>query len=329
MLLVWRKFKFLFIAILVGAVFTLAYSFYGTFAQELPLSAADFFVEISPLSPGPNEEVEIFLNSYVVDVDRAMITWFIEGEQELSGRGEKNFQVTTPGAGDSLEVVALISPVDGGTYEKRILLSPSNIDIVWEAQTYTPPFYKGKAMPTRESTVKFVAIPDDSLGGQVVYEWKKDFKNLPRATGFEKNTLEIKSSILDEDLAVQVTAESLITGRSVARQFTVPLGSPEVAFYVGDLGGVMYEEAVSGIYSLDATDSVVLVAEPYGFSYENSVSDLVFKWTVNGEDIETPNPPNRLTLRTDGGAGVAGISVEVNSVDYLYQEARASIQISF
>jgi len=44
--------------------------------------------------------------------------------------------------------------------DKEIVIEPAQLDILWEStDSYVPPFYEGKALPSIESTIKVVALP--------------------------------------------------------------------------------------------------------------------------------------------------------------------------
>jgi len=47
----------------------------------------------------------------------------------------------------------------GGYLEEKITFQPALVDLMWEANTYTPPFYKGKALTSSKSSITVTAIP--------------------------------------------------------------------------------------------------------------------------------------------------------------------------
>src|SRR3989304_7885141 len=121
--------------------------------------STDILVDITPPNPAPYENTTITLKSYVYNLDSVMISWSLNSKTAASGVGKKSFSATAPAAGGDTSIVATISLPDG-TIESKITLKPSVMVLLWQANdSYVPPFYRGKALPTPDSEVKIVAIP--------------------------------------------------------------------------------------------------------------------------------------------------------------------------
>ncbi len=71
--------------------------------------------------------------------------------------------------------------------------------LLWQADdSYVPPFYKGKAMPSAESSIKVVALPEIRNGSTIVsvqnmtYSWQKDYNKDVNDSGYgNRNVLSI------------------------------------------------------------------------------------------------------------------------------------------
>lgn len=90
--------------------------------------------------------------------------------------------------GETKTVKAAITSLSGKNMGKIIIFQANDVDILWQAETYTPPFYQGYARPSFGSDLKLFAIPHikDSLGNTIakdklIFNWQKDGKNLPLA----------------------------------------------------------------------------------------------------------------------------------------------------
>src|SRR3989344_5564313 len=114
-------------------------------------SASDILVNIVPPNPAPHENTTIVLKSYVNNLDAAMITWSLDGKTVASAIGKKSFSFTAPAAGIEASVVVTVTLPDGPV-ETKINIKPSVMVLLWQANdSYVPPFYKGKALPTPDS----------------------------------------------------------------------------------------------------------------------------------------------------------------------------------
>src|SRR3990167_990636 len=149
------------------------------------VSSADILVSVAPENPSPQETVIITLKSYLANLDSVSISWTVNGKTSAVGVGKKTFSVTAPDAGAEVRVSATIALPDGNI-EKAVVLRPAVMALLWQANNaYVPPFYKGKALPTADSQIKIVALPEIKSGSQMVspknmtYAWKKDYTNNP------------------------------------------------------------------------------------------------------------------------------------------------------
>jgi hypothetical protein len=136
---IFNKIAILFFGLLLPIV-----SFGQTFGS--PSLSSELGVEIIPTYPKPNQNVSINLTLYSGDLNSADITWYQNGKNVLSGKGEKRYSFKMGPAGTETEIEIRIKLMGGSSFTKTFTLGGADVDLVWEASTYTPPFYKGKAM---------------------------------------------------------------------------------------------------------------------------------------------------------------------------------------
>ena len=140
-------------------------------------SGEDATLSITPEIPGALEDVRITASSYSFDIDSAKIIWTLNGKIAIQGTGEKVFNFKNGPAGKKTVVSFLATNNNGVRVQKDFSFIPQDVDIVWEAETYTPPFYRGKAMPSSEAIINISAIPHFFTGGKrvssanLVYDW--------------------------------------------------------------------------------------------------------------------------------------------------------------
>src|SRR3989338_8759270 len=172
------------------------------------VSPSSILVNIAPESPAPNESVNISLNSYVSNLDSISISWSVGGKTVASGTGKKSIAVTAPAAGKEMRVSANVMLPDGNI-EKVMLIRPTVMALLWQANdSYVPPFYRGKALPSTGGEIKIVALPEakGTSPRNLVYNWKKDYTNDAPASGYGKNFYLFTQYYLEDANTVSVAA---------------------------------------------------------------------------------------------------------------------------
>ena len=70
-------------------------------------------------------------------------------------------------------------------------------DVLWEAlDSHTPPFYKGKPLPSNESYIRAVAISGSFNPRTTTYTWNRGGKTVASASGLGKSAFIFKHDIL-------------------------------------------------------------------------------------------------------------------------------------
>src|ERR1035437_8597866 len=179
------------------------------------VSQSSILVNVAPENPTPNENVSITLSSYASNLDSVLISWSVDGKTVLSGIGKKSFSLNAPAAGGETNVVASISLPDGAI-DTRIIIRPAVMILLWQANdSYVPPFYRGKALPTPDSEIKVVAMPEIKSGSSLVdptnmtYAWKQDYNNMQDASGYGKNSFSYVNDYLESSSNISVVASTI------------------------------------------------------------------------------------------------------------------------
>ncbi len=311
-------------------------SFLGTvFAQ---VQNTDVTLNINPTYPAPNQNINATLGSYVLDLNKANISWSVNGKEIISGVGKKSFSFNTGNMGSSLILEARMNTIDGQSIIKNITLTPTEMDMLWEAyDSYTPPFYKGKALAPSQGIFKVVAIPNlitstgKSNASNLSYSWSKDSTSQPDYSGWGKSYFIFKNSYLDENNVVQVTASDISGTTNTSGTITLNTVKPQIIFYKKNLSlGTQWEKALTNGLQINANGEI-LVVEPYFFSPKNIQSpDLTFDWSFNGQPTQTPDPKNILAIKpVSGQTGSARIKVAINNTLTLFQSKEKELIINF
>jgi hypothetical protein len=88
---------------------------------------------------------------------------------------------------------------------KEVILAPQDAAILWEAvDSYAPPFYEGKKLPSPESIVRIASIPNflgikqSSSTKNAVYVWSRNKSVIPDAGGYGKILFLFNTTAFDQ-----------------------------------------------------------------------------------------------------------------------------------
>lgn len=308
--------------------------FFGWYADAVEINTfdSDFSVEMIPNNPTPNETVLAKVVSYQFDVDRSNVTWTFNGQVIAKGVGKKDASFTAPDFGKESRLVVSIVTDKGVSTSKAINLAGNDIDFLWEARTTVPPWYKGKALPSFKSLVKVTAVPHLFSGGvevahsNLVYEWSLNYKNMPEASGFGKNSFIFRLNDY-EKFAVGLRVST--KGKNASFEKYIDLSAsdskPKVVFYSDSpLEGVNHNNALVREVSLVERE-ITVRAEPYFFT-DNASEIFSYEWMMNDKSIVPDTFPNILSLRAgdNSGSSILGLTVKRG-----FQIAEKFIKINF
>jgi hypothetical protein len=316
------------------------------------LLAAPFFVEAqllnpvgtlleivpTPLKAQPEQLVDLELKSFSVDLKNSTISWYRNQTLVKQGVGETKFSVTAPKAGGKLTVLAVAESRNGATLRASFILQPEDVTLVWEAETYTPPFYEGKALYTPEAIVKIIALPNfiNSNGTKIspknlIYNWKQDFKAQASASGYGKDFFIFKGNLLQKPTTIHVEVVTVDGTRAGNAVLTVePVPTKILTYEDSPLYGTLRNRVLS-TQSLVKNQEVRVEAVPFSFSVLNpSSGSLTYSWAVNSRGVDTPVPKNILTLRNEKAeTGSALVSVSVTHAGNIFQTSGITFPIIF
>ena len=312
----------------------------GFSSAQIPGIGEIISFKVSPESPRPNQIITISIDSFSIDLDRAdQITWLVDGEVTARGAGVKQVQFEAGKLGSRSTVDVTVRGTQIGTISESVTIAPTEVDLLWEADSYTPPFYKGKALPSSDADITIVAIPQFvTTSGRkldsddLIFTWKKDGKVLGNDSGRGQNILKIKGPKIFNNSRIQVEVSSVgssLQGNSEVSMLSV---SPQIIFYENDIIlGMRYEKAIESTAEL-LDEEMTITAHPYFFSSNKRVnSNLDYTWKVNNSSVSSsPDDESSIVLRQVGeGEGTARVSLELQNLDKILQSARSNFSILF
>jgi hypothetical protein len=317
------------------AHFILSIFFFTLFVPTTAFAALDLVnIKTNPKTPGENQEVTISLESYAVDLNSAKIVWYVDKDPQKEGIAEKTFTVHTGELGQKMTVDIVIFTAAGAKIDQQIVIAPAEIAILWEAQTFTPPFYKGKALPTFKSLVRITAIPRwntlQSDPTQFSYKWTYN-RTQGVGGGLGKNSVVIPVEWSNSQIPITLET-SLAEAKLIGYENkNIQTSDTKLLFYEqAPLLGIQYDHALLG--SINALGNEFAIhAVPYFFSTDNYLNnELVYTWKINGNNIAAGMDAMKMMLPKQGkGAESYSVGLRIQSPKRILQEGNAQTSISF
>lgn len=282
-------------------------------------------INVTPSHPQPFETVVISVEDFSRDLNKSEMSWSVDGKVVSSGVGLKNVSFKTGDLGTATKV-----DINMGGVVETVILRPSVTDLLWQADTYTPPFYKGKALHTAQDPVTVYAEPFivNKSGTRIspdnlVYKWKLDGSVNSNASGYGKKTFTITPSILVKpiNVSVEITSTDNLYGSEAS--IVIPNSNPEVVFYENHpLYGIRSSEALNGKDFTVVDSEARIIGEPFFFS--NAQKDfnlLTYEWSLNNSKINQLE--NTIIVRTPSGEGSGRslISLKIKNLERFLQTA--------
>jgi hypothetical protein len=307
-------------------------------AQGIPGIDDPVTISLSPENPRPNTTVTVFIQSFSVDLDASLITWMVNGKKVSSAVGQKTLSVDSGVLGSVSRVdVTAVGP--GVSVTKSVVIHPADVSLLWESDTYTPPFYRGKALHSYNGTFRVTAIPElvgtngkmlDSK--DLIYTWKKNGVVVGDASGYGKNQfVSSQTSYLreGEDVTVEVSAprDNVVASRSIS----IKPALPKVVLYKkSGLYGELYHSALGSRLAL-TEDEVTISLEPYFFSIPSkSAKNLSVSWKLNNSVVPSFAGESEITLRRDSeSAGRSSLEAVLQNTSKVLQGASGGVLITF
>jgi hypothetical protein len=299
--------------------------------DEIGFSESDISVEITPENPKPYDSVTIKLNSYSTDLNKARIEWKSGAKIIASGVGRTSYTIDTFEINTSVVVDVFITPEGSmGSIAKRILIVPTVVDLLWESvDGYTPPFYKGKSLISRESLIKVVALPviaQNMNTAQLTYQWKKDSQTKQNNSGFGRNYYLFTNDILKQKEEVSVSVSSVSGDYYSEGKIEIPTSEPKLIFYKkSPILGVLYNKALVND-SYFPEKEFTITAEPYFLAIKEKEPLFKNTWKVNSNLV--PIQGREIILQPTATDGYATISVVMENFSTLFQKASGQLRIS-
>ncbi len=301
-------------------------------------TGTELSMTLDPEHPRSGEALTVSVESYNIDLNRAEVNWFVNDKLVKSGVGVKSLETVVGRAGGvtSIRVVALGE--NGITYSASAVIRPAEVSLLWQAESYTPPFYKGKALMPYQGTVLVAAIPSFTRGASVmssaslIYTWKEGDDVIGDSSGKGKSVFAFRGEVPMRTKTISVRVESpdhtMIAESSVD---IVPV-APRLLFYEDHPRyGLLLGKALVGHFFLEA-DETRISALPYYFETRvRSNQDITYDWQMNYQPLPRERDSAVTLRRIASSSGSSNLFLEARStdVDKTFQAGEERLTIEF
>ncbi len=310
-------------------VFSLAYS-QTIFAQTPELSGPNgvkelkekVYFDVLPTRPRVGDTVEISTEMYGTPIKDALFTWYVDGKEYEKGIGRSKISFFLA---KKTTVRLVILTGEGSATEEVWNFNPQNTVIVWESNTYTPPFYKGKSLYTPESSIILHALNLDAknplTNNYYNYNWKVDGKVIGEESGVGRNTYIYQGDLLLQEPYFEVNMTGISAFRNGSRDtgsdsqidstaaIRVQTFDTNVFMYESTpLLGILFTQQISDTFKFIKSEAT-LVAYPLYFGIPSSLSG-VYKWSVNNELIKENTNSISFKKTRDNEESILSLSIE-------------------
>ncbi len=275
-------------------------------------------------------EVVVSLDAYSLDLTGANIAWYVDDIENPTAHNERSMTLETGELGSKAEVRAVITKQGGMQFTISKTIKPVAVDLITEASTFVPIFYKGRALPVEDMPVRFIVIPHTGSKESpetFTYEWKLDGTVLfggPIQGRFAADLVVPRYS--DHILSVTVfNPLGEVIGMPIQK---INPATPELYFYEESLLRGLSDRAITDSYTL-VGDEVTIYGQPYYIGKDIGSDSTNFTWNINGTVTESTGEPYALTLRRTGGNGQANVGLEVLTKTHIPKFVEKTFSIFF
>ncbi len=249
---------------------------------------------LDPLTPRPNSIITIAANlSGITNVNNSDYAWFLNGAKQKEASGiNKNiftFQVNDLGAVYKINV-NILTP-NGDNLSDSISLTVSDFDLTWSAASQAPASYKGKLLPTQNTTINVSALPSIYWPGaktlinnnNLIFNWRVDDKFLSDKSGIGKSNFLLKiSDFAGADKSIRLEIKTLDGAVSITKSTIIPIVRPQTLIYFADpKTNLPHGAALKNLITKPA--NLNFIAQNYFFNAPSE--NLKWQWFINNEEV--------------------------------------------
>ncbi len=289
---------------------------------------SELSIQSEPQYPSPGTQATLSLDDYSGGAFGAEIAWYLN-DTFIPGSQNARSVVVQVGAAGKTDVVKAVLTTNGISRVLTKNITPYYLDIIIEPQTHVPGFYKGRALPSIDSTVYATGFLSDGSTFKprdLLYLWKINQTVIEGGPLRNRNTISFtmpRDSYSTLSLQVSTPTGEILAKRTIG----IPTVSPQVHFYeVNALYGVESRSLKEDFNMIG--ESATIIAEPYYLDSNIFNYPSLLEWKINDELVSGGNNPYTITLQKTGYPGAATLNFHVRSTTRLLQGGRQQLTVN-
>jgi len=294
-------------------------------SAEALVRISDPIVSLDPATPPPYSEATIKINDPNNLPIGSTVRWFVDNVEQTNHENRPQINFVTKKIDDPTEIEVLITSPQTGLQRVSVIISPIRVDLIVNANSHVPGFYKGRALPSGNSEISVRALVFGDNTEPYSYHWRVNGQNVSNNVGNTNSHIVFKPG-LDSQMYVELEIYNRANELVARKSLTIPLSEPEIHFYEANpLRGLIPNVLPSAYYLLN--QEVILRGEPYYFT--GSLNALDTDWKIDRRSYEPSRNPLELSLVKTQETGSATIELRIINTDGFSEVANKEIKINY
>lgn len=304
--------------------------FFFTFTTANAQQVGGATLKFVPLFPKPEETVTVSLDAYSMDTAGAQIAWYFDNTELTTFKNARSITILAPSLGVTGRVRAVITKQGYLPLSVSENITPAQVDIILEAQTYVPQFYQGRALPSKNAPLRAIAVINDGSGrmaSEYSYEWKYNQNVLlGGAVRGQQSILFPMAQFQDDYLTVTaINAQGVSVGEA---SMTLVPADLDLQFYENIPLRGESRHAANNPFTL-VGDETTFYAEPYFAHTDATFGGLTFIWNISGQKVTSPIDPHAITVRRVGVSGQNILNLSIYTTETIPQYINKALSLTF
>ncbi len=292
-------------------------------------------VEVIPEYPGPYENTSINLSLYTDDLNSAHISWFNNGKLVSEGVGKTSYIFKTGAVGQETRIDVVVVLKNGISFNRFYTITPAGVEVVWEADSYTLPFYQGKALHPKQGRLKLSAFPEFIKNGKtinpdnLIYTWQVGEDVIQSQSGYGRKVAIINGNILGGAENVHLTVSDPTNNITAEKYIDVETADPEILLYENSpYYGLNTDTAIKPNSPLKESELQILAA-PFFMTIDGN--NITYTWRINGQNKPDLENSRSAVFRKpdDNKSGRSIINIEASNLKRVLQFAERNVIINY
>jgi hypothetical protein len=280
-------------------------------------------LSLSPKIMKPGEIVTAAISASDFSTKNAFISWTVDNKPLTQGVGLSKISFTVKDS-ETHTLAVTATDTKGQAHIGETTIRASRVDILWEGDTLIPPWHRGRALPSLQSTIRAEAITPLPGASGFVYTWTVDGAETDDASGLGKSSFSFK---------LPMFVDSILLGVQVRTTDGDYIGDTSVRIKAREPIVRIYEQKplLGPWFNGDLSHSTLSELAPTVFAFPYYVSaqkitdaNLIFTLNSSAEHKPGESPYSMVLLSSEAGDT---IDVAVVHAQKLLQEGKGRARI--